>query len=127
MGGLLRNRQGWERCPDGADMMENTRARHAIVEALLSHEKQNLRDLTKRLGIGPELEALCSRLGVNPHNAEWVTWALVGMKLAREQPEFTGKPRGRGRPRKLGDNLDIRRALFIEDANAWAKLHRGRT
>jgi hypothetical protein len=108
--------------------MERGGERQKSVEALLSQEKQKLQFLSKRLGIGPELNTLCKRLGIKPDDSEWVTWALVGMVLAREQREFTGKPLGRGRPRKLGvDSLDAKRAQFIEDAKAFAREHYGRS
>lgn len=51
------------------------------------------------------LRELASRLGVFTDN--WLaTWVLVGMELAKEQPEFNGGRKRPGRPRRVGPSVD---------------------
>lgn len=42
---------------------------------------------------------LCRSLSVPTKGPDWYRWALVGIKLACEQPEFIEPLRGRGRPK----------------------------
>lgn len=106
--------------------METDDATKRIAEALLSGEEEKLQKLIERLGIGSKLEEFRKQLAFNSDYLELVTWALVGITLSHEQPEFNRRPRGRGRPRKLGVNIDEDRALFIEEAHAYAKQLGGR-
>ena len=48
---------------------------------------------------GRKLDALCERLGIETNQPAPSKWILIGQALARQQPEFTGKKRGRGRPK----------------------------
>lgn len=90
-----------------------------VASTLLRVEQQALAALVKRLGIGPEIEVFCRQVGLDPENSELVTWAFIGMKLARGQAEFTGAPVGPGRPvDHILENINVKRALFIEQKKA---------
>ncbi len=53
------------------------------------------------------LDNLCRRLGVPVKKPNWYRWALVGVVLAYDQPEFTQPLRSRGRPKlQKGSRLD---------------------
>jgi hypothetical protein len=71
-----------------------------------------------------ERDALCRRLGIEVENQKEVeepflgnliTWATIGMKLAENEPEFTGQTGKRGRPKLKSQRqkTDYERALFI--------------
>jgi hypothetical protein len=98
---------------------EFARAVSAIEAELAALRSLETMIATERVGLEPReyetaFAALCDRLKIRPRDHVWVTWALVGMALAKQQPEF--KRRGRGRPRlgQFEPNIDYRRAQYLK-------------
>jgi hypothetical protein len=96
--------------------MSRREAVNRVAKALVAAERRKLHRLVKRLGIQPEIDATCERLGFKKKDSDWIAWMLVGQMLAQDQPEFTGAPQAPGRPRKfLTESIDVQRALVIKD------------
>jgi hypothetical protein len=86
----------------------------ALIRGDLQRERENL-------------EALCKRLRIAADEPEAMKWVLIGMTLAKEQGEFTGKLRRKGRPRKGPlDSIDVKRALKVEEIQQWVEREMGR-
>jgi len=89
-------------------------------------ERQKLLRLVERLGIQREINAMCKLLGVVKKESDWIAWMLVGQILAQEQPEFTGKKIGRGRPPNAPlKSIDEKRALGLDSVILGVKYQTG--
>ena len=74
-----------------------------------------------------KLDALCKRLGVTLDQPDWAKFGHIGIILAYQQPEFTGKtPRRKGAPKKfILDEIDVIRARRVELEQLVQKLLTG--
>ena len=88
-------------------MTKGEEGHHRLVEALVWGSQQRERE---------NLDSLCKRLGIARDKPTEAKWLLIGMKLAKEQPEFTGLPRRKGRPSSSPfEKTDIKRAVKMQE------------
>lgn len=106
--------------------MSHSEALKKVANALAAAERRKLHRLIERLGIQPEINTTCKRLGVVKKDSDWIAWMLVGRNLAQEQPEFTGKKVGRGRPPNAPlKSIDEKRALGIDSVILGVEYQKG--